>query len=33
MIRKPNPLLNEFLDKSIDMPEINCETSARCPKV
>lgn len=26
MPRKPNPLLNEFLDKSIDMPEIDWET-------
>jgi hypothetical protein len=26
MARKPNPLLNEFLDKNIDMPEINWGT-------
>jgi len=32
MIRKPNPLLNEFLDKSLDMPGIDWETRARCPR-
>ncbi len=26
MGRKPNSLLNEFLDKSLDMPVINWET-------
>jgi len=26
MATKPNPLLNEFLDKSLDMPEIDWET-------
>ena len=26
MARKPNPLLNEFLDKSLPLPKINWET-------
>jgi len=26
MATKPNPLLNEFLDKSLDMPGIDWET-------
>ncbi len=29
MPRKPNSLLTEFLNKSIDMPEINWETVPR----